>query len=82
MKHNSDNNKPKIMNLIVFQGIKGVQYGVFKGVKDGPGPPPDSHKPVWALACLQGVDGSGMAGLDETLGSSWIPLPICLCFKE
>jgi hypothetical protein len=41
-----------------------VWEGVSKGEED-----------VWGVVCPQGVEGSGMAGPGETLGSPWIPLP-------
>jgi hypothetical protein len=36
----------------------------------------NGRKVVSGVACLQGVEESGMTGPGETLGSSWIPLAI------
>jgi hypothetical protein len=38
------------------------------------GLPQNTCKAVLGVAHLQGVEGSGMAGPSETLGSSWPPL--------
>jgi hypothetical protein len=46
-----------------------VRRGMSKGVKDGCMPP--AHPPAPGVALRQGIEGSGMAGLGETLGSSW-----------
>jgi hypothetical protein len=40
------------------------------------GHPPNGLKAIWEVARPQGVEGSGMAGPGETLGSPWIPLPV------
>jgi hypothetical protein len=60
-----------------------VRCGVPKGVEDGcrlpvlqAGHPRNGCKAVSGVARLQGVEGLGMAGLGETLGSPWIPLAI------
>jgi hypothetical protein len=37
------------------------------------------RKAVWGVARPQGVEGLGMAGPHETLGSPWIPLPVRAC---
>jgi hypothetical protein len=57
--------------------------GHFKGVKDSrllpalwAGHPRNDHKTILGVARPQGVEGSGMAGPAETLGSLWIPLAI------
>jgi hypothetical protein len=47
------------------------------------GHPCNIHKAVSGVAHPQDVEGSGMAGLDDTLGSPWPPLVTCLwlaCF--
>jgi hypothetical protein len=66
--------------------IRLVWHGVSKGVKDGcmpptlwAGHPRNGHKAVSGLARPQGVQGLGMAGPGETLGSPWIPLTIWAC---
>jgi hypothetical protein len=42
------------------------------------GPPPPTIRPYGRLGVArpQGVEGLGMAGPGETLGSPWIPLPV------
>jgi hypothetical protein len=35
----------------------------------------NSRKAVLRVACPQDIEGLGMAGPGETLGSPWIPLP-------
>jgi hypothetical protein len=52
--------------------------GVSQGVEDGCrlpslwlGHPRNSHKAASGVAFLQGIEGWGMAGPDETLGSPW-----------
>jgi hypothetical protein len=45
----------------------------------GTGHPRNGCKAVSGVACPKGVEGLGMAGLIETLGSPWPPLAICLC---
>jgi hypothetical protein len=50
--------------------------GVPKGVKDGH--PCNRHEAVPGMACPQGIEGSGMAGPGETLGSPLLPLAIRL----
>jgi hypothetical protein len=64
-----------------------VRRGVSKGVEDGRRPlalwaghPRNSHKAVLGVVHPQGVEGSGMAGSGEILGSPWIPLAIGACF--
>jgi hypothetical protein len=65
-----------------------VREGVSKGEENGrrlpalrAGYPPNGHKAVWGVARLQGLEGSGLAGLGETLGSPWIPLPVRACLR-
>jgi hypothetical protein len=41
--------------------------------------PRNGRKADSGVARLQGVEGSGMAGPVETLGSSWMPLAIRAC---
>jgi hypothetical protein len=41
--------------------------------------PRNGSKAVSGMALPQGVEGSGMAGPDETLGSPWPPLPSRPC---
>jgi hypothetical protein len=60
--------------------IRPVWEVASKGEEDGRRPPtqwagypPNGRKAVWAVARPQGVEGSGMAGPVETLGSLWIP---------
>jgi hypothetical protein len=69
--------------------VRPIWHGVSKGVEDGrrmptlwAGHPRNSHKAVSGMACPQGIKGSGMAGLGETLGSLWIPLAIRAWVKE
>jgi hypothetical protein len=52
---------------------KPVRERVSKGEEDSRrlpalrvGHPPNGRKAVWEVACLQGVEGSGMAGPGET----------------
>jgi hypothetical protein len=61
----------------------GVQRGVSKRMESGrrlqslrADHSRNGHEAVSAMACLYGVEGSGMAGPGETLGTSWPPLPI------
>jgi hypothetical protein len=63
--------------------IRPIRRGVSKGVGDccrppalRAGHPRNGRKAVSAVARLQSVEGSGMAGPEETLGSPWIPLAI------
>jgi hypothetical protein len=65
----------------------GARRGVSKEVEDGRrspalrvGHPWNSHKAVSGVACPQGVEGSGMAGPGETLGSPWPPIAIRLWY--
>jgi hypothetical protein len=58
-----------------------VREGVSKGEEDGQKPPAlqaghptNGRKAVWGVARPQGIEGLGMAGPHETLGSLWIPL--------
>jgi hypothetical protein len=60
-----------------------VRRGVSKTVADGGRPPGlraghyrNGRKAVSGVAWPQGIEGSGMAGPGETLGSPWIPLAI------
>jgi hypothetical protein len=48
---------------------KGVEYGH----------PRNARKAVSGVARPQDIEGSGMAGLGETLGSPWIPLAVRAC---
>jgi hypothetical protein len=63
---------------------KGVRRGVSKGVEDGcrlpalqAGHPWNGLRDESGVAGLQGVEGLGMSGLGETLGSPWPALAIC-----
>jgi hypothetical protein len=53
-----------------ISNIRPVREGVSKGEEDGRRPP------VLPVARPQGIEGWGMAGQGETLGSPWIPLPV------
>jgi hypothetical protein len=60
-----------------------VQRGVSKGVEDDRRPPTlraghliNGHEAVSGMARPQSVEGSGMAGPGETLGSPLIPLAV------
>jgi hypothetical protein len=62
-------------------GDRPIWRGVSKGEEDGRRPPTlwagysrNGHNAVLGVARLQGVEGLGMAGPGETLGSPWIPL--------
>jgi hypothetical protein len=62
---------------------KAVRRGVSKGVEDAHrlpalwvGHPQNGYKAVPSVARSHGVEGSGLAGLFETIGSPWIPLAI------
>jgi hypothetical protein len=64
-------------------GNRSVWRGVSKGVEDGRRPPAlraghprNGRKAASGVARPQGVEGSGMAGPGETLGSPWIHLAI------
>jgi hypothetical protein len=52
-----------------FPLLIGVRRGVCKGVDGG-------RKAVSGLACPQGMEGLGMAGPSDILGSQWPPLAI------
>jgi hypothetical protein len=41
--------------------------------------PQTAVRPFGGVDRPQGIEGSGMAGLGETLGSLWIPLPVRAC---
>jgi hypothetical protein len=63
-----------------------VRRGVSKRVEDGRRPPAlganqprNDCKAVFGMARPQGVEGSSMSGLGETLRSPWIPLAIRAC---
>jgi hypothetical protein len=63
--------------------VRPVRRGVPKGVSDGrrspalrAGHPRNGHKAVSGMAHPQPVEGLGMAGPGQTLGSPWIPLAI------
>jgi hypothetical protein len=54
----------------------GAWQGVYKGVEDGhrlpvlrAGHPQNGHKAISGVACPPGIEGLGMAGPAETLGS-------------
>jgi hypothetical protein len=62
---------------------RGGRNGVSKGIEDGRRPPTlradhplNSRKAVSGVAKLQSVEGYGMAGPNNTLGSPWPPLAI------
>jgi hypothetical protein len=60
----------------------GVRRGVSIGVEDDRRPPA-LRVALWVVlrvAHPQGIEGSGMAGPGETLGSPWPPLAIRPCF--
>jgi hypothetical protein len=66
----------------------GVRRWVSERVEDGCRPPTlwagyprNGSKAILELARPQGIEGSGMAGPDETLGSPWPPLAIHLCAR-
>jgi hypothetical protein len=63
----------------------GVRHGVFKGVDDSCRPPVllvghprNVCKTVSGVARLRDVEGLGLAGPSDTLGSPWPPLTIWL----
>jgi hypothetical protein len=63
-----------------------VRRGVFKRVEYGRRPPTlwaghprNGHKAVSGVARLRVIEGSGMAGPGETLGSPWPSLAIHPC---
>jgi hypothetical protein len=53
---------------------EGVWHGVSKGVEVCLWTGDPSCKAVSRVACSQGVEGLGMAGPSDTLGSPWPPL--------
>jgi hypothetical protein len=71
-----------VFGFFAFFFTRRVRRGVSKGVEDGRRPPAlrgvhprNGHKAVSVVARPQGVEGLGMGGPGETLGSPWIPLP-------
>jgi hypothetical protein len=68
---NSVEKKPDTTNL-----RRPVRHGVSQGVEDDRRPPAlqAGHSRNSCKVHLQGVQGSGMVGSVETLGSLWIPL--------
>jgi hypothetical protein len=70
--HESSQNKGTVEMLL-------QHIGTWREVSKGE---EDSHKAVSGVACLQGIEGYGMAGQDETLGSPWPPLAICPCISS
>jgi hypothetical protein len=54
-------------------------WGIQGGRRRPQAAPQTGHKAVWGVARPQVVEGSGMAGRGETLGSPWIPLPVRAC---
>jgi hypothetical protein len=61
--------------------VIGVRRRVSKGVEDGRKPPAlgKGRKAVSGVARLQGLEGLGIAGPSDTLGSPWPTLAIRQC---
>jgi hypothetical protein len=57
--------------------LRPIRRGVSKGAEDGY--PKNARKTVLWVAHPQSVEGSGLAGPNETLESPWIPLAIWAC---
>jgi hypothetical protein len=64
---------------------RSARHGVSKGVEDSRRPPAlqaghsrNSHKAVSGVARPQGIEGLGMVGPGDTLGSPWIPLGLAI----
>jgi hypothetical protein len=76
-------------NMTMPEICRPVRRGVSKGVEDErrlpalwAGHPRNGCKAVLGVARPQGIEGLGVVGPGETLGSLWIPLAIRACWKS